>query len=129
MCRFISRGEAWLSAFRFEARNIIVCKSASGMLSHFSEAPDLRSNRPMRQGLTAVYAPRQGQFLAFIYYYTKLHGRPPAESDMQQYFRVTAPSIHQMVITLEKRGLIARVPRQARSIRLLLPPEELPDLD
>ncbi len=83
----------------------------------------------MRQRLTADYTPRQGQFLAFIYYYTKLNGRPPAEADMQRYFPVTAPSVHQMVITLGKRGLIARVPRQPRSIRLLLPREKLPDLD
>ena len=57
------------------------------------------------------YTPRQGQFLAFIYYYTKLNGLPPAEADMQRYFRVTPPAVHQMVLTLEKRGFIERVPR------------------
>lgn len=75
------------------------------------------------------YTPRQGQFLAFIYYYTKLNGQPPAELDMQQYFRVSPPAVHQMVLTLEKRGFIERVPRQARSIRLLLSREDLPDLE
>jgi repressor LexA len=75
------------------------------------------------------YTPLQGQYLAFIYYYTKIHQCPPAEADMQKYFRVSAPSIHQMVLTLEKRGLIERVPHQARSIRLLLPREELPNLE
>ncbi len=74
------------------------------------------------------YTPRQGQFLAFIYYYTKLNGQPPAESDMQRYFKVSAPAIHQMVVTLEKKGFIERVPGQARSIRLLLSRDELPDL-
>ena len=74
------------------------------------------------------YTPRQGQFLAFIYYYTKLNDQPPAESDMQRYFKVTAPAVHQMVVTLEKRGFIERVPGQARSIRLLLSRNELPDL-
>jgi repressor LexA len=73
--------------------------------------------------------PRQGQFLAFIYYYTKLNGRPPAEADMEQYFRISYPAVHQMVVTLEKRGFIERTPGQARSIRLLLPREELPDLE
>ena len=63
---------------------------------------------------------KQGQYLAFIYCYTKINGKPPAERDMQQYFRVTAPSIHQMVLTLEKKGLISRVPGQARSIKLLI---------
>lgn len=79
--------------------------------------------------MTNAYTARQGQFLAFIYYYTKLHGRAPAEADMQQYFRITPPSVHQMVLTLEKRGLIERTPGQARSIRLLLPRADLPDLE
>ena len=75
------------------------------------------------------YTKRQGQYLAFIYYYTKIHGCPPAEADMQRYFKVSPPSIHQMVLTLEKKGLIEKVPYQARSIRLLLQREELPDLE
>jgi len=75
------------------------------------------------------YTKRQGQYLAFIYYYIKIHGYPPAETDMQRYFRVSPPSVHQMVVTLEKRGLIERVPRQPRSIRLLLSRQELPDLE
>jgi Mn-dependent DtxR family transcriptional regulator len=79
--------------------------------------------------MTKRYTDKQGQYLAFIYYYTKMHGRPPAELDMQNYFRVTPPSVHQMVLTLEQRGLIERTPWQARSIRLLIPREELPDLE
>jgi len=75
------------------------------------------------------YTQTQGQYLAFIYYYSKLHGQPPAEADMQRYFKVTAPSVHQMVLSLEKRGLIARVPGQPRTIQVLLPREELPDLE
>jgi repressor LexA len=75
------------------------------------------------------YTQKQGQYLAFIYYYGKLHGRPPAEADMQQYFRVSPPSVHQMVLTLERRGLIERTPWQARSIRLLISREELPELE
>ena len=75
------------------------------------------------------YTQKQGQYLAFIYYYGKLHGRAPSEADMQQHFRVSPPSVHQMVLTLERRGLIERTPGQARSIRLLIPREELPDLE
>jgi len=75
------------------------------------------------------YTQRQGQYLTFIHYYTALHGYPPAETDIQRYFRVSPPAVHQMVLTLEKRGLIARRPGQARTIRVLLPPEELPALD
>ena len=79
--------------------------------------------------MAADYTPRQGQFLAFIYYYTKLHGRPPAELDMQRYFRVSPPAVHDMVIMLERRGFINREPGKPRTIRLLLTGEELPDLD
>ena len=79
--------------------------------------------------MAADYTPRQGQFLAFIYYYTKIHGCPPAERDMQLYFRVSAPAIHQMVVTLDNRGFIEREPGKARSIRLLLSRDQLPDLE
>ena len=79
--------------------------------------------------MTGDYTPRQGQYLAFIYYYTKLNGRPPAEADMQRYFRVSPPTVHQMVLNLEERGFITRMPGQARSIRLLLPSEKLPELE
>jgi Mn-dependent DtxR family transcriptional regulator len=75
------------------------------------------------------YTARQGQYLAFIYYYSKIHGQPPAERDIQQYFRVSPPSVHDMVVTLEDRGLIEREPGKARSIRLLLTRNELPDLE
>ena len=47
----------------------------------------------------------QGQYLAFIYSYSKLNRRVPAEQDMQRYFRVTPPTVHRMVMELEKRGL------------------------
>ena len=74
------------------------------------------------------YTDKQGQYLAFIYYYSKIHGRAPAEAEMQQYFRVSPPAVHQMILTLEARGLIERTPGQTRSLRLLIPREELPDL-
>src|SRR6266550_2568096 len=67
----------------------------------------------------------QGQYLAFIYAYTRVLGRPPAEADMQRHFKVTAPTVHQMVLTLERNGLVKRQPGVARSIQLLVPPEAL----
>jgi repressor LexA len=75
------------------------------------------------------FTAKQGQYLAFIFCYTKIHGRAPAESDMQNYFKVSPPSVHQMVLTLEVNGFIGRIPGQGRSIRLLIPREELPDLE
>ncbi len=75
------------------------------------------------------YTQKQGQYLAFIHYYTKMNRRAPAEADLQRYFQVTPPSVHQMILTLERNGFIERTPWEARSIRLLIPREELPDLE
>lgn len=75
------------------------------------------------------YTEKQGQYLAFIYYYTKVNGRSPAEADLQRHFRVTPPSVHQMILTLEANGFIERTPGQGRSIRLRIPREDLPDLE
>ena len=75
-----------------------------------------------------TYTAKQGQYLAFIYYYTKINRQAPAEADMQRYFQVTPPTVHQMVLLLEQLGFIARVPGQARSIQVLLPPDQLPPL-
>lgn len=79
--------------------------------------------------ISKSYTRKQGQYLAFIFYYTKIHGCSPAEADMQKYFGVSPPTVHQMVLTLEKRELITRVPWQARSIKLLLAPDDLPKLE
>ena len=75
-----------------------------------------------------TFTPKQGQYLAFIHLYTRLHRRPPAETDMQEYFRVNPPSVHQMVVTLERAGFIVRQPGVARSIQLLVDPGQLPEL-
>ena len=75
------------------------------------------------------FTQKQGQYLAFIYYYTKINKRPPAEADIQRYFRVTPPTVHQMILKLEEKNLITRIPDQARTIQVLVPPEELPSLE
>jgi Mn-dependent DtxR family transcriptional regulator len=75
------------------------------------------------------YTVKQGQYLAFIFYYTKIHGAAPSEADMQNYFKVSPPSVHQMVRTLEANGFIDRVPGKGRSIRLLIARQDLPDLE
>ena len=74
------------------------------------------------------YTVRQGQYLAFIYYYSKIHLCSPSEVDMQRYFRVSPPAVHQMVLSLEKRGFIEKTPGQGRSVKLLVPRDQLPDL-
>ena len=72
------------------------------------------------------FTDKQGRYLAFIDAYTRVHGRPPAETDLQRHFRVSPPSVHQMVLTLERAGLIRRQPGMARSIEVLIDPECLP---
>ena len=82
------------------------------------------ARRPPEQGFTQ----KQGQYLAFIYAYSRMFRRPPAEADMQRHFRVSPPSVHKMILTLERAGLIRRQPGVARSIELLVAPEKLPIL-
>jgi DNA-binding MarR family transcriptional regulator len=74
------------------------------------------------------FTEKQGQYLAFIWAYRQLNGLAPAERDMQRHFQVTPPSVHQMVITLERTGLIRRQPGVPRSIELLIDPATLPVL-
>ena len=92
-------------------------------------------NRQMNQKSGAARRPsdqrfteKQGEYLAFIYIYSHMFRCSPAEADMQRHFQVSPPSVHQMVITLERAGLIRRQPHVARSIELLVPPEEIPIL-
>ena len=72
------------------------------------------------------YTKKQGEYLAFIHQYTNVHGAPPAEHEMQRHFLVSPASVHQMVITLEQKGLIDRIPGTPRSIRVLVPVRDLP---
>jgi DNA-binding MarR family transcriptional regulator len=74
------------------------------------------------------FTAKQGQYLAFIWAYSQINRRAPAEADFQRHFRVTAPSVHQMLKTLNQLGLINKQPGVARSIQLLVPPQELPIL-
>ncbi|MDA1094936.1 MAG: MarR family transcriptional regulator [Acidobacteria bacterium] len=79
--------------------------------------------------MTRPFTKLQGQYLAFIVAYTKLNRRAPAEADFQRYFEVTPPSVHNMILALERHGWIKRTPRQARSIELLVPVAEVPPLE
>jgi DNA-binding MarR family transcriptional regulator len=100
------------------------------------EADDTRKRGTARDIVMTVHEPvkvsytaKQGQYLAFIYYYGKIHGRSPSQADMQGYFHVSPPPpVHQMVLGLEKLGFIERTPGQGRSLKLLLNREQLPDL-
>ena len=71
----------------------------------------------------------QAQYLAFIRAYSLIHRRAPAEADMQRFFRVTPPTVHNMVLVLEKRGFIGRTAVMVRSIQLLVAVDSLPPLE
>ena len=60
----------------------------------------------MSQKSGALFTEKQGHYLAFIYTYSHIFARPPAEADIQRHFRVSAPSVHQMIVTLERNGFI-----------------------
>ena len=75
------------------------------------------------------FTPRQGQYLAFIHAYTLVNGRPPAQADIQRFFQVTPPSVYQMLLTLERQGLISRRPGVPRGITVRVDRAALPELE
>jgi hypothetical protein len=74
---------------------------------------------------------QQGQFLAFIReYMLRNHaGVAPTHANFQRFFNLTAPSVNSMLIRLERRGFIRRIPHQARGIELTVNPDWIPPLD
>jgi DNA-binding MarR family transcriptional regulator len=92
-------------------------------MRRFDHIPDPVSNSPL-----PTFTAKQGQDLAFIHAYTLINKRPPAETDFQRFFEVTPPTVHQMIVELERRALITRVPGQPRTIRVTLPADDLPQL-
>lgn len=76
--------------------------------------------------MSEKYTKKQGQYLAYIYYYTKVNGRAPAHADLQGYFEVSPPSVHQMLLKLEERGLITKEAGVSRSIKVAIDVKELP---
>lgn len=74
----------------------------------------------------ADFTPTQGRYLAFIHACIGLRGYPPAESEIAAAMCVSPPSVNQMVRTLQKKGLILRQPSQPRSLRVLVPEDEVP---
>ncbi len=117
-CEFLPLGLAELDPIAYIHACLLIVEGAHEQLNRMAGlSPPAKT-----------FTPKQGQYLAFIHLYTRLHRRPPAETDMQEYFRVSPPSVHQMVLTLERGGFIKRQPRTARSIQLLVDPAKLPEL-
>lgn len=74
---------------------------------------------------------RQGQFLAYIreYMLRNYDGVSPTHAVLQRFFDLTPPSVNSMLIRLEKRGFIRRIPHQARSVELTIDPGLIPPLE
>src|SRR4030081_3279116 len=77
----------------------------------------------------SVFTLRQAQYLAFIRACMMANGRPPAQADIQRFFQVIPPSVHQMLLTLERGGLISRRPGAPRSIAVLVDRSDFPALE
>jgi hypothetical protein len=71
---------------------------------------------------------RQGEYLAYIHLYRKLHRKGPSEADLVSYFGVAPPTVHSMVVRLEEIGLITREAGVPRSMRVVIPEDEIPTL-
>ena len=74
---------------------------------------------------------RQGQFLAFIREYMMRNeaGVAPSHADFQRFFNLTPPSLNSMLVRLEQRGFIRRIPGKARAIELTIKLDWIPPLD
>jgi len=105
-----------------------VCGRLSALLDRFTDEEPAAGPLGPVPVLKPRFTAKQGQYLAFIHAYTKLHRSPPAEADLQRYFKVTPPAVHTMILTLERHGFIDRKAGQARSIRIRVPAAEIPDL-
>ena len=75
-----------------------------------------------------AFTHRQGQFLAFISSYTKLHRQGPSELDLRVFFGLTPPSVHSMIVKLHQLGLVSRQSGKPRSVRVTVSKEQLPEL-
>jgi repressor LexA len=90
---------------RFTDSSVLVIRSTQGGLTAL-----LRKPRRPKRGEVDPSRPttRQWEYLEFIKKYMHRFGVAPAETDVQRHFLVSAPSVNQMMRTLERRGFISR---------------------
>ena len=117
----------WIAEYALTPESLAPTLKASKGPAESSPSTEPRTKR--KGGTKVSFTPRQGQFLAFIHLYRKLHRRGPAEADLVKFFRVTPPAAHGMVVKLEELGLITREEGVARSVRVAIPAEALPELE
>ena len=118
-------GTVWESPDCFETLDEALAAADAGIADWYGEnIPEPLEERDASPSFT----PKQGQYLAYIYNYTQIHGFSPTQADIQSFFGVTPPTVHQMIVNLEKLGLLGRVIGKARSFNILISPERLPIL-
>ena len=64
-------------------------------------APSEYAAEKFRDGAVIMktdFTPKQGQYLAFIYYFIRLPRRSPALADIQRYLLVSPPAAQQMIL-------------------------------
>ncbi|MEM6352474.1 MAG: hypothetical protein AAF766_17085 [Cyanobacteria bacterium P01_D01_bin.14] len=116
-------GPVWESSEGFETLDDALAAADRGIADWYRvHIPELVEPRDA----TPEFTVKQGQYLAYIYNYMQIHGRSPAQADIQKFFGVTPPTVHQMILKLEKLELLERVLGEARSLRVLVPAEQLP---
>jgi DNA-binding MarR family transcriptional regulator len=72
---------------------------------------------------------QRGQLLAYVYWYTKVHRRPPSENEIADFLGVRGPSAHRMILALAAAGYLSRKPGEPRTLQVRIPREEIPELD
>ena len=125
ICAIDEGGTIWESPACFETLDEALAAADAGIAAWYgAEMPELVEEKKASPSFTY----KQGQYLAYIYNYFQIHGQPPAQADIQSFFGVTPPTVQQMIVKLEKLGLIARVAGKARAVDVLVEPESLPTL-
>ena len=56
-------------------------------------------------------------------------GVAPTHAALQKFFNLTPPSVNSMLIRLEQRGFIRRIPYRARAIELTVDADLIPTLE
>jgi hypothetical protein len=129
--RTVLRDEVIMTEFPIEAE--VAMESAAEAID--AALRRLDSAVPAKRPSTALPpggpTRRQGQFLAFIREFMMRNeaGAAPTHAELQRFFGLTPPSVNSMLIRLEQRGFIRRVPGRARAIELTINPDWIPPLD
>jgi hypothetical protein len=131
MLRAVLRDEAIMTEFPIEAEVAMesAVEAISAALRRLDSAAPV--NRPSAALPPGGPTRRQGQFLAFIHEYMMRNeaGVAPSHADFQRFFNLTPPSVNSMLIRLEQRGFIRRIPGKARAIELTINHNWIPPLD